>query len=183
MEGTQPSAPSMRCVTSSRSMNSMHLTASLLAFRSQALSSKPSASEMTSLRSHASGAQPIRCRSWEAAGDLVQHGGLCQSQWSRAHTADAHCPSPRSQGPSSQHSLTFLSPKGPGQAWPRFLCRESQDEARAVEKRRERGGECVLPGGGKEEKASGTKGSGDSGGEGGRSPTTTFSACTLGPSP
>lgn len=41
---------------------------------------------------------------------------------------DTCCPS---QGLSSQHSITFLSPKGPGQAQPRFLCCESQEEARA----------------------------------------------------
>lgn len=128
----------------------------------------------TSLRSHASGAQPVMCRSWEAAGDLAQHGEPGQSQWSGAHTADTRCPSPRPQGPSSQHSLTFLSPKvklGLDFYAARVKTRQGQ-----VDKRKERGGECALPGGGEEEKASGTKGSGDSGGEGGRSLTTTFSA-------
>ena len=155
------------------------------------MSSTASASEMTSLRwtslrSHASGAQPIMCRSWEAAADLAQHREPCQSQWSGAHTADTRCPSPRPlpwRGPpasTASHSsvLKALVKLGLDFYAARVKARQGQ-----VEKRRKRGGECALPGGGKEEKASGTKGSGDSGGEGGRSLTTTFSACASGPSP
>lgn len=187
MEGTQPSAPSMRVCLLPRvyEFQAPHCKPSCFS-GVKLLTSKTSASEMDlaqmdlALRSHASGAQPIVCRSGKRLEILPSMGNI-KANGQETHTpADTCCPS---GAYSSRHSITFLSPKEP---WSSSASISMLQESRGGKGWRREGREevsesCLEEG--RRKKVSGTKGSGDSGREGGGVADNHLLCLHLGPQP